>query len=67
MKLFKSKPEFVNSINDSVCVAFGLELNSGEFEVKQESWGTIVIMNTATNQKTYDADLHDGCYVFIEA
>ena len=67
MKKFIAHSDFLASTHDSVCNAFGLELCSGEFEIQYHSWGMVVVMNTATDQSTYDISIENGCHVFREA
>jgi len=67
MKTFTAHSDFAASTHDSVCNAFGLELCSGEFEIQLHSWGTVVVMNTADDKSTYDADIENGRYIFREA
>ena len=59
--------EFSHSVNDSICAAFGFPLNSAEYEVCYRSWGSIVKIFSGENAGTYDIEMVNGVYEFLEA
>tara|TARA_R110000765_G_C18838990_1_gene597739 strand:- start:737 stop:937 length:201 start_codon:yes stop_codon:yes gene_type:complete len=65
--LLTSNPTFFASLNDSITSTFGLPIESGDYEVKIHSWGTLIHVHTGEFAGTYDLHVEDGFYKFITA
>ena len=66
MSVFNA-PSYAKTLHDAVCFAFGLPLESGEFEVKLYSWGQLLTVYADGKQGSFDVYFEDGAYKFIEA
>ena len=54
-----------NSAHASACEVFNMPLETGDIEIKHESWGIAVNVLSGPDKGFYDAWKEDGVYKFL--